>query len=290
MRQESLCLVVKSVKDSLPFDASMRNLRNVVDLQKQQKSVKFDFKKRRAADSKRRSLETPERKWARLDAQIERDHLKKGSKVREHVNKVAELRRLRQERLQRQRVCNHLQSRQTPVDPLRQFHEELSSISECSSCYELSATLNSSHECKQCSGDKSLPKLYSSSNSMDLGSIPLTIKSIKSRCSVISDVQSKIIPTNQHGKFHNTQSMTVSQRLAPQMFYIRLVFTEWLRPQRGWMLFIIIWRRWSRAYQWSLPPTPNHWYTDYWYRYSKAKREGVFIVEWTSAHRRGVIP
>ena len=39
------------------------------------------------------------------------------------------------------------------------------------------------------------------------------------------------------------------------------IITEWLRPRSGWMLFWIIWRRWSRAYQW-LPPTLayNHWY------------------------------
>ena len=30
------------------------------------------------------------------------------------------------------------------------------------------------------------------------------------------------------------------------------IIAEWLRPRSRWMLFWIIWRRWSRAYQWCL--------------------------------------
>ena len=36
------------------------------------------------------------------------------------------------------------------------------------------------------------------------------------------------------------------------------VITKWLRSQSDHMLFGIIWRRWSRAYQWSHPPLPTH--------------------------------
>ena len=34
------------------------------------------------------------------------------------------------------------------------------------------------------------------------------------------------------------------------------IITEWLRPQSDWMLFWVIWRRWSQAYQWFPPTTP----------------------------------
>ena len=30
------------------------------------------------------------------------------------------------------------------------------------------------------------------------------------------------------------------------------IITEWLKPWSGWILFWIIWRRWSQAYQWCL--------------------------------------
>ena len=44
------------------------------------------------------------------------------------------------------------------------------------------------------------------------------------------------------------------------------IITKSLRPQSGWMLFWIIWSRWSQAYQWSHPPTPffYHWYASFY--------------------------
>ena len=48
------------------------------------------------------------------------------------------------------------------------------------------------------------------------------------------------------------------------------VITKWLRSQSDGMLFGIIWRGWSRTYQWSHPPFPTH--TN---RFANSKVEGA---------------
>ena len=62
------------------------------------------------------------------------------------------------------------------------------------------------------------------------------------------------------------------------------IITKWLRSQSDCMLFVIIWRRWSQAYQWSHPPLPTH--TN---RFANSKVEGaktwwLFIGQFLCMH------